>query len=82
MIPRSWNDFEAWLFVSASTSFVFSAGDDGSEDGRGEGSFTGSGAVGILCVDVVFFALFHCFSSSLCESTSAFLFLIEDISGS
>ena len=81
IIPRSWNDFETWPFFSASTSFVIPGAGDASKDGRREGSFAGSGAVGFLCVEVVFFALFDRVSSSLCESTSSFLLFMKDMSG-
>ena len=78
MIPRSWNDFEVWPFFSASTSFVIPVAGDGSKDDC-EGSLTSSGTVGFLCVDVVFFALLDCLSSSVCELTSAFLFFTKDM---
>ena len=39
----------------------------------------GSGAVGFLCVDVISFALFDGVPSFFCESTSAFLFFVEDM---
>ena len=76
MIPRFWNDFEAWSFASVSTALVDPGVGDGSGDGRGEGSFAG---LDFICVDVVCFNRFDGVSSSLILILSAFLFMIGDM---
>ena len=79
MIPRSWNDFAAWPFALISPRLVDPVAGDGSEDDLGEGSFTGSSAVGVMCVDVVCFTLFDGITSSLSGIFPAFLFSIGGI---